>query len=209
MKEKEITTKQKIIKLAIRLFKDKGYDKITIQDICEASGISKHTFYYYFDSKDKIVLEFVKIPYEIDSEIMQEILTNDSPLEKYFAILNPRIEYLEELGAEILRQLIFFGYQKKKNQFSHEHKFPQNGEKHPMMEVEYKLIQQAQEKGEIRNRSDAIELAKMAMMVTVSAGLRWTMDVSERTLKDFVYRNLFVLFDLEENIKIKLIQLFD
>ena len=203
MNEKEISTKQKIIAIAIHLFKDEGYDAITIQDICDASGISKHTFYYHFDSKDKILHEFVKIPYDIRPDIMREILMKESPLEKYFTLLNPRMHYLEKLGGEILKQIIFFGFQKSEGEFQH------NGSIHPMMEVECQLIKQAQECGEIRNRSSAQELSKMAIMITISTILRWALEPPQKPLKDFVYKNLFTLFDIEENMRKKLIEIVD
>ena len=44
--KKENSTKEEILQNAIRLFKEKGYDEVTLRDICKASNISKNTFYY-------------------------------------------------------------------------------------------------------------------------------------------------------------------
>ena len=193
MSEKETNTKQKILEIAIHLFKEKGYDAVTIQDICKASGISKHTFYYHFESKEHILHEFVKIPYDVKPELMNELFKSESPLEKYFTLLEPRVTYLEKLGGRILKQLIFSGFQHQKGQFHH------GAEGHPMMEVEVELLRQAQGKGEIRNQSDASELAKVAAILVISMSLRWAMDCREKSLKERVYKNLFVLFDIEES----------
>lgn len=40
---------------AVQLFLDRGFDKTTILDIASASGISKTSFFRYFDSKSEIV----------------------------------------------------------------------------------------------------------------------------------------------------------
>lgn len=50
MMQYENATKKKIRKVALNLINEKGYDNVTLKEICEASGINKHTFYYYFDS---------------------------------------------------------------------------------------------------------------------------------------------------------------
>nr|WP_174727959.1 TetR/AcrR family transcriptional regulator [Mesobacillus harenae] len=46
--------KQQVIEKAHRLFIDKGYQATSIQDILDASAISKGTFYNYFPSKSEL-----------------------------------------------------------------------------------------------------------------------------------------------------------
>lgn len=49
------TTKSKIIEAAWGLFREKGYDETTIEDIISLSGTSKGTFYHYFSGKDALL----------------------------------------------------------------------------------------------------------------------------------------------------------
>lgn len=44
-------TKQNIMNIAVRLFSERGYDAIGVQEICNESKITKPTLYYYFGSK--------------------------------------------------------------------------------------------------------------------------------------------------------------
>jgi TetR/AcrR family transcriptional regulator len=50
-----------ILETALRLFAERGYEAVGVQEICEASGITKPTLYHYFGSKrgllDAIVAE--------------------------------------------------------------------------------------------------------------------------------------------------------
>ena len=46
-----------ILKAAVYLFRDKGYDTTNIDDIVAHAGISKSTFYQYFRSKEKLFYE--------------------------------------------------------------------------------------------------------------------------------------------------------
>src|SRR5258708_2249678 len=52
VKEQEYAAKRnEILDVAQRLVFSKGYERMSIQDILDALGISKGAFYHYFDSK--------------------------------------------------------------------------------------------------------------------------------------------------------------
>ena len=51
----EMTTKERIIDVAIDLFAQKGFDAVSMREIAEASGVRKATLYYYFTTKDQIL----------------------------------------------------------------------------------------------------------------------------------------------------------
>ena len=44
-------TKEKIFKNAVRLIKQKGYNDVTVSEICKESGVSKGGFYVHYKSK--------------------------------------------------------------------------------------------------------------------------------------------------------------
>ena len=50
-----IDTKLKITRISIELFKQHGYNGVTVRDICDAASISIGTFYHHFESKEEIV----------------------------------------------------------------------------------------------------------------------------------------------------------
>lgn len=50
-------TKKKIYKTATQLIQQYGYDHVTIDEICEACGVAKGTFYVHFKSKEDILVE--------------------------------------------------------------------------------------------------------------------------------------------------------
>ncbi len=49
-------TRQRITENGMRLFIEKGYEATTLDDIALAAGISRRTFFYYFKSKDEILM---------------------------------------------------------------------------------------------------------------------------------------------------------
>ena len=55
-----VTTKERILNVAIDLFAQKGFDAISLREIAEAAGIRKATLYYYFTTKDEILEQILK-----------------------------------------------------------------------------------------------------------------------------------------------------
>lgn len=53
---KKAKTRSEIQKQAWRLFRKKGYDSTTIEQIAEAAEVSPSTFYRYFSTKENVVL---------------------------------------------------------------------------------------------------------------------------------------------------------
>ncbi|HEU5140149.1 MAG TPA: TetR/AcrR family transcriptional regulator [Bacillales bacterium] len=49
--------KDQIIKQSIQLFESKGFSETSIQDIADALGATKGTFYYYFPSKEQLLMD--------------------------------------------------------------------------------------------------------------------------------------------------------
>lgn len=56
-KEQAKLTKEKIFKIAIKLIDQKGFDNVTVSEICKEAGVAKGTFYVHFDSKEDIIKE--------------------------------------------------------------------------------------------------------------------------------------------------------
>lgn len=68
----EIDNKQKILKIALDLFSEKGFDSVGVQLLADMSGITKPTLYYYFGNKDGVFKELLKSDYDkLNSLLMQ------------------------------------------------------------------------------------------------------------------------------------------
>lgn len=48
-------TKLTITRAALALFKDKGYEDVSVMDICRSAGLSIGAFYHHFKTKDDII----------------------------------------------------------------------------------------------------------------------------------------------------------
>jgi AcrR family transcriptional regulator len=52
--------KQQLLDVAASLFAERGYQTTRIADICEAAGVAKGLFYWYFETKEALFAELVR-----------------------------------------------------------------------------------------------------------------------------------------------------
>lgn len=76
--------KLEIILCAKRLFEEKGYQNTKVIDITKALDVAKGTFYYYFESKEDVIVEIVNLTIDSLVESAKEVANNEtmSPIEK-------------------------------------------------------------------------------------------------------------------------------
>ena len=51
-------TRRRIFEAALEMFREKGFEQTTMRDIAKEAGVALGAAYYYFASKDAIVLAF-------------------------------------------------------------------------------------------------------------------------------------------------------
>lgn len=188
-------TRDRIVRISFDLFRLKGYDQVTINEICQAAQISKHTFYYYFDSKEALLKDFIQIPSELKQEIMAEIIKLDSPLQQYIAAITPQIQYLENCGAEIIKKLLV-------NNLTTDFHLPEETAEpqkiHPILDLEVSLIAKAQKKGEIKNLAEPARLVQTALIIMVGMAQIWATSDGRFALTDNYLKTIRVLLQAEE-----------
>lgn len=192
-----INTKDKILSTALTLIRKKSYDSVTIKDICEASGISKHTFYYYFKSKDEILNAFFILKREIKSEALQDILSAENNFEMYWHLLEPTIEFLSTSGVEILKQIFILNLSKNIGTFSNHF----SEKTHNFIKIECSIIEKAQSFGEINNMSTPLELCKSNFDLNIGLCVIWCMKNGTFDLKDACRHSTEVFFDLKKELR--------
>lgn len=77
--------KNELVEIAEKLFLEKGYEETSVDDILNASGLSKGGFYHYFKSKEEVLAESI-------SNFAENLLTELEPL-----IADKKLNALEKL----------------------------------------------------------------------------------------------------------------
>ena len=88
IKERELR-KQHILDSALSVFKNKGFEGSTMDEIAKDADFGKATLYYYFNSKEEIFVELLNNGWEMIWEsIEEEVHDNENPKETFINSLN-------------------------------------------------------------------------------------------------------------------------
>jgi len=84
-------TRKRITAHAERVFRERGFRKVTVEELCADLGMSKRTFYRYFADRDALVVTVVVERVESHVPAILENLTSSGPvdtiLRKHFDLL--------------------------------------------------------------------------------------------------------------------------
>lgn len=100
-----LETKRKLLDIGKRIIAEKGFNNTSVEDITNACGVAKGTFYTYFKKKEEIVSG---IMYEQFDKIQEDVLNmqDKNIIEKISYYLNEFMKMVELYGIQISRQWI-------------------------------------------------------------------------------------------------------
>ena len=88
-------TRRKIYEAAMELFREKGFEPTTMRDIAARAGVALGGAYYYFSSKDAIVLAFYsEMQASSNAPVLEALAGHKKLKERIRCILEKRFELL-------------------------------------------------------------------------------------------------------------------
>jgi AcrR family transcriptional regulator len=87
-------TRKRILAAALRTFREKGFDQATMRQVAAEAKVALGAAYYYFDSKDAIVMAFYEQAQQELTPALNEALARSRTLEQRLrGIIGKKIEY--------------------------------------------------------------------------------------------------------------------
>jgi AcrR family transcriptional regulator len=71
--QRQGSTRERILDIALELFVDRGYDKTSLRDIAERLGTTKAALYYHFERKQDILLELHLRLHALGREALEQL----------------------------------------------------------------------------------------------------------------------------------------
>lgn len=167
----KIQCRSRILKMSRRLFTAKGYENTTMEDIAEASEVSKATLYNYFSSKENLLLGIVEAALEeIRQLVTVELCQEPDSVEKIRQVL-------ETLAVDSIRYItltrrIFYLNVSEGNAL--------HVTRLELLEILSQLVNEARERGQLRQDLTAEELVDAFMGVYLVTQFGWE-DIGQYT----------------------------
>lgn len=156
-------THDHIYESAMSLFVAKGFEDVTVDEICESAGISKATFFRYFENKFGLVNEFnMRIAAKIDAAIDPEEMSGAQCLR--IATETMYEEWLH--SAPQMRSLAFEFIRTQTRQTT-------DPVAKGMIRTLIKVVESAQRRGEFCKDLEPRLVAGMIVFAWTSATLAW------------------------------------
>jgi AcrR family transcriptional regulator len=188
----ELSTRDRIFNTATDLFKEKGYNEVTINDICEACEITKSTFYYHLKSKQEIILHYYDHIIQNLTPILVEMLGISSPWEQTLLLFDSLIDKIMELGYDINSQLMITNLQENHGIFDL---------RKDLADIAIRIIQKGQEAQQIRNPSNPELLYEAAAYMFTGYEFMWCTLKGNFDWKGKFFSSLENIFDVDPTIR--------
>ncbi|EPM9335700.1 bile-regulated transcriptional regulator BrtA, partial [Listeria monocytogenes] len=156
---------QRIIKSAKEVFQKQGYLKTSVQDMVDAAGISKGTFYNYFTSKEELAIVIFKQEYSVLHQRLEYTMAQDGAKKDNFTECLKIIIHFYTENGEILN--ITFSQTMIDDDFN---AFLQNVRLKNMEWVKYQLLEVYGEETKPYINDITMLLSGMAAMYVFASG---------------------------------------
>lgn len=100
-----IVTKQEMMDGAIRLFREKGYEAVSIGSICDCFGVTRGSFYHHFSSKEDLLLRWIKEKTDEMNQGYQED-PSKSAKENLRTLLLGYASFVESVGSDLMHSTL-------------------------------------------------------------------------------------------------------
>ena len=105
MAEAKTRHEKQIIEAALKLFREKGYENVSVNDICKEAGIARSTFYLNFSNKREIIDKLIADA-RLDREVFfGDFVAAENDFERMWILCNRYLTVAIEFGPEMVATL--------------------------------------------------------------------------------------------------------
>ncbi|MBR0040689.1 MAG: TetR/AcrR family transcriptional regulator [Oscillospiraceae bacterium] len=162
-------TRDRIVDSAINQFRNRPYDDVSVKDICDEAGVTRNSFYYYFESKE-MVFDAIGdwCSRTARSRLLDSMtsLITGSAYERIWEIFKAYLDVQLELGNEIMNRVILSRTQRSRSDY-----YSYIDDR--LAKILTQLIADAQTNGEIRNDWDPAALVSTSNSVVYGVNMKW------------------------------------
>ncbi|MEW5550836.1 TetR/AcrR family transcriptional regulator [Peribacillus frigoritolerans] len=170
-------TREKILQISLKLFSEKGYDKVTVDEIVKKSRTSKGSFYQHFSAKSDIFLvRFIEVD-DYYREVFRSFPVDMDATEKLFIFIRKLMRFLEvEMGKDLMKVIYSSALDSK------EHTYFLNSNR-SLFKIIRSLIEEAKEQNDIGTDQSVNEISQLIFQSLMGIIYHWGLNNSELSLE--------------------------
>ncbi|MFS0597600.1 TetR/AcrR family transcriptional regulator [Peribacillus frigoritolerans] len=170
-------TREKILQISLKLFSEKGYEKVTVDEIVKKSGTSKGSFYQHFSAKSDIFLvRFIEVD-DYYREVFRSFPVDMDATEKLFIFIRKLMRFLEvEMGKDLMKVIYSSALDSK------EHTYFLNSNR-SLFKIIRSIIEEAKEQNDIGTDQSVNEISQLIIQSLMGIIYHWGLNNSEQSLE--------------------------
>ncbi|AOY77774.1 TetR/AcrR family transcriptional regulator [Clostridium formicaceticum] len=169
-----LNTQDKIYRVAFDLIEKKGFQNITVEEICKAADVSVGSFYNSFKSKSEILDRIFKLADDYFLNVVAVNIKDGSAQEKIVEFFQYYADYNLEKGIDFVKQL----YNVKNNLFTIKGRH--------MQRVLQKIIEEGQKKGELSTDMTPEETVRFLFIAVRGIVYDWSLHDGQYDLPEYI-----------------------
>ncbi len=166
MVKQKTTTKDALLNTAINLFRENGFENVTVEDICKEIDVTKTAFYYYYKSKDELIRDFFCGEHMLSHSELAAILYEQDCAKQILRIMEMRIQQVTRAGLQLAKELY--------RVYLKDEALPL-AEQNELSDILITLIKRGQEAGQIKNTAAPELLQNTIWYLSNGIILKWIM----------------------------------
>ncbi len=95
-------TKGKIFRAAKSILQKKGYEQLSIKNICEEAGVSNGSFYHHFKTKDDLLSYYIEEQPNINPDLLDMPKNPKEAKQAIIYVYLNYVHYCQKLGVEFM-----------------------------------------------------------------------------------------------------------
>ncbi|WP_457637292.1 TetR/AcrR family transcriptional regulator [Oceanithermus sp.] len=183
--------RERILRTAIDLFKERGFQQTTAVEIARASHVSRGTFFNYYPYKEAVLLDYgAELLRQAWQEARELIQGGKPPLEVLYSFWGRIAELSErELGCELLSHLAY------------ELVNPDPERAHaayealPLAQYVAEILEPLRRSGDLRNDFSLDRISNSIAGTFLLTVLRWAGHTPERSLAEELHKSLKIILE--------------
>ncbi|NOZ76847.1 MAG: TetR/AcrR family transcriptional regulator [Euryarchaeota archaeon] len=187
--KKKRETKNRIFEVASRLFKEKGFEKTTVDEITKEAGIAKGTFFNYFPTKVALLGYFAEQKDELIGNLIKEEITKDIPTKEKIKNVLIHLAKSNEEDKELAKIMVFEYIKNAWKRPSHP-----TGRGARFASVMIHLLQEGVEKGDVRG-IDIQDAAENLTAIYFHSLILWLRSETDYSFSEDISKKVDMVFD--------------